>query len=164
MFFKVRKVSLNLLVIYTNKKEKFESSEVRMKKEINVVGAIIIRNGKVLCAQRGKSKTLAYLWEFPGGKIEEGETPRQALKRELVEELNIEVSVEESQFEQTAYEYDFGIVNLTTFVCQLKTGEPKLTEHIAIKWLDPSALSSLEWAPADIPAVEKLNEVKFNLV
>ena len=145
-----------------------------MKKEINVVGAIIIRNGKVLCAQRGKSKTLAYLWEFPGGKIEEGETPRQALKRELVEELNIEVSVEESQFEQTAYEYDFakwrdygnsfGIVNLTTFVCQLKTGEPKLTEHIAIKWLDPSALSSLEWAPADIPAVEKLNEVKFNLV
>lgn len=148
---------------YTNKKEKFESSEARMKKEINVVGAIIIKDGKILCAQRGNSKALAYLWEFPGGKIEKGETPREALKRELVEELNIEVFVEQNQFEQTTYEYYFGIVQLTTFICQLKMGEPKLTEHIAIKWLEPSKLSSLEWAPADIPAVEKLNEIASSL-
>lgn len=110
-----REVSLSIWVYYTNKKENFESLEVRMKKEINVVGAIIIKNGKILCAQRGESKALAYLWEFPGGKIEKGETPRQALKRELVEELNIEVSVEQNQFEQTTYEYDFGIVH-----CKMK--------------------------------------------
>lgn len=127
-----------------------------MKKAINVVGAIIIKDGKILCVQRGESKALAYLWEFPGGKIEPGETPREALKRELVEELFIEVSVENQMFEQTTYEYDFGVVHLTTFICSLVEGTPKLTEHVAIRWLTPSELSELEWAPADIPAVEKL--------
>lgn len=129
-----------------------------MKKEINVVGAIIIKEDKILCAQRGESKALARLWEFPGGKVEPGETPREALKRELAEELLVEVSVEGSLFEQTSYEYDFGVVHLTTFICTLVAGMPKLTEHIAIKWLDPSELSSLAWAPADIPAVEKLSK------
>ena len=127
-----------------------------MKKEINVVGAIIIKDGKILCAQRGNTKALASLWEFPGGKIEEGETPREALERELVEELRIEVAVAKTDFEQTSYEYDFGQVNLTTFLCTLTKGTPQLTEHTAIQWLKPSELASLEWAPADIPAVEKL--------
>ena len=127
-----------------------------MKKEINVVGAIIIKDEKILCAQRGNTKVLASLWEFPGGKIEEGETPREALERELVEELRIEVAVAKTDFEQTSYEYDFGQVNLTTFLCTLTKGTPQLTEHTAIQWLKPSELASLEWAPADIPAVEKL--------
>ena len=127
-----------------------------MKKEINVVGAIIIKDGKILCAQRGETKSLAFLWEFPGGKIEEDETPREALERELVEELRIEVTVAKTDFEQTSYEYDFGQVNLTTFLCTLTKGTPQLTEHTAIQWLKPSELASLEWAPADIPAVKKL--------
>ena len=127
-----------------------------MKKEINVVGAIIIKDGKILCAQRGETKALAFLWEFPGGKIEEDETPREALERELVEELRIEVAVAKTDFEQTSYEYDFGQVNLTTFLCTLTKGTPQLTEHTAIQWLKPSELASLDWAPADIPAVEKL--------
>lgn len=127
-----------------------------MKKEINVVGAIIIKDEKILCAQRGNTKALASLWEFPGGKIEEGETPREAVERELVEELRIEVAVAKTYFEQTSYEYNFGQVNLTTFLCTLTNGTPQLTEHTAIQWLKPSELTLLEWAPADIPAVEKL--------
>lgn len=132
-----------------------------MKKQIDVVGAIIIENGKILCAQRGETKSLAYMWEFPGGKIEVGETPQQALKREIDEELKINVNVSDDVFEQTTYEYDFGIVTLTTFVCHLVTGQPQLTEHISVKWLFPTELNSLEWAPADIPAVTKLSEMKI---
>ncbi|SJN39640.1 Mutator mutT protein (7,8-dihydro-8-oxoguanine-triphosphatase) [Marinilactibacillus psychrotolerans 42ea] len=125
-------------------------------KQINVVGAILIEDGTILCAQRGAEKSLPNLWEFPGGKIEQGETPQEALVRELEEELLIEVDVKPDQFEHTSYEYDFGIVHLTTFICILKNGTPKLTEHIEVRWLKPEELNSVEWAPADIPAVEKL--------
>lgn len=127
-----------------------------MKKEIHVVGAIIIKNGKVLCCQRGPERSLANLWEFPGGKIEKNETKVQALRRELIEELRIQVSIQEEAFEFCRYEYDFGFVNLTTFICRLDEGEPQLTEHIQVKWLLPSELETVEWAPADIPTVEKL--------
>lgn len=129
-------------------------------KKINVVGAILVENGKILCAQRGEGKSLAYLWEFPGGKIETGETPQEALIRELQEELLIEVEVQSEKFEETSYQYDFGLVNLTTFICFLKKGTPQLTEHIAVEWLALKELNTLEWAPADIPAVEKLMEME----
>lgn len=124
--------------------------------EIRVVGAILIKNGKVLCAQRGESRTLPYLWEFPGGKIEANETPQEALMREIKEELLIEVEVKTEPFEQTTYAYDFGTVQLTTFVCHLKEGVPQLTEHISVKWFDTKNLDQLQWAPADVPTVEKL--------
>jgi len=127
-----------------------------MKKNIHVVGAVIMENGKILCAQRGSTKTLAYKWEFPGGKIDEGESPQEALKREITEEMHCKVEVGE-QVEHTVYEYDFGIVHLTTFYCKIIEGEPVLTEHISIKWLLPNELSTLDWAPADIPAIEKLS-------
>lgn len=133
---------------------------MNLLKKINVVGAILIENGKILCAQRGEGKSLAYLWEFPGGKIETGETPQEALIRELQEELMIEVEVQSEKFEETSYQYDFGLVTLTTFICFLKKGTPQLTEHIAIEWLAPKELTTLEWAPADIPAVEKLMEME----
>lgn len=130
-----------------------------MKKEINVVGAILVSDHKILCAQRGPGRSLANLWEFPGGKIEVGETAIEALKRELTEELLITVEVEKEIFESTKYEYDFGTVHLTTFICHLKAGELKLTEHIAIKWLPVNELDTLEWAPADIPTVKKLKKI-----
>lgn len=124
-----------------------------MKKNIYVVGAVIVQNNKILCAQRGNSKALAHKWEFPGGKINEGETPEQALAREIQEEL--ECSIEIGSFiTKTSYEYDFGIVHLSTFYCKLLEGVPHLTEHQAIKWLLPSQLDCLDWAPADIPAVQ----------
>ena len=131
---------------------------IRMK-DIYVVGAILIKDQRILCAQRGGAKSLAYLWEFPGGKIEAGETAQGALKRELEEELNIQVQVSPEIFDTSAYEYDFGRVHLTTIICQLEQGEPFLTEHKAIKWLKPSELKSLDWAPADLPAVNKLSQM-----
>ena len=132
-----------------------------MKKTIEVVGAIIVDNGKILCAQRGPEKSLANFWEFPGGKVEANETPIEALKRELTEELLITVTVEDEMFESTKHEYDFGIVHLTTFICHLEEGQPQLTEHVAIKWLPVEELDALEWAPADVPAVEKLKTNKL---
>lgn len=126
-----------------------------MKKEIHVVGAVIKSNNKILCAQRGPGKSLPYLWEFPGGKIEPGETDKEALEREIREELLCKIVVKK-KVTTTLHEYDFGIVNLTTFECDLLEGEPSLTEHVAVKWLAVEELATLEWAPADIPAIEIL--------
>lgn len=133
-----------------------------MTKMIDVVGAVIIKNGKILCAQRGEDKSLSYFWEFPGGKIEKGETPQIALKRELYEELRIDVEVSKDIFVEYSYEYDFGIVNLTTIICYLNGDTPKLTEHADIKWLPPTELEQLNWAPADLPTVNKLKYLVFD--
>lgn len=133
-----------------------------MKKIIKVVGAILIKEGRILCAQRGGEKSLPYLWEFPGGKIEQGESPHQALIRELSEELLIEVELEATIFDAVSYEYDFGVVNLTTIIGKLKSGEPVLTEHQEIRWLSPKELFEVEWAPADIPIVKQLSKMHFN--
>jgi len=126
-----------------------------MKKEIHVVGAVITESGKILCAQRGATKTLAYKWEFPGGKIEKDETPEAALIRELQEEMECEISVGK-KIDYTVYEYDFGIVHLTTYYCEVTSGQLKNTEHEAIKWMSPEELDTLDWAPADIPAISKI--------
>lgn len=127
------------------------------KKQINVVGAVILRDGLILCAQRGTGGSLADLWEFPGGKIEPGETPREALAREIREELLCAITVG-VEVTTTTYEYPFGWVTLTTFYGELTAGEPVLTEHQNVKWLPPEALNDLEWAPADIPAVHLIQE------
>jgi 8-oxo-dGTP diphosphatase len=124
-----------------------------VKKQINVVGAVIRRDDTILCAQRGQDASLPGLWEFPGGKIELGETPREALQREIIEELDCRVEVG-AEVTTTTHEYSFGTVTLTTFHCKLVEGTPVLSEHAAVIWLHPSALHTLEWAPADIPAVE----------
>lgn len=123
-------------------------------KVINVVGAAIVRDGKVLCARRGPGKSLAGYWEFPGGKIEPHETARQALHREIEEELLCEVDVA-GEVCTSEYAYDFGTVRLTTFVCHLLDGSevPHLTEHTEIRWLEPTAMPELDWAPVDREAV-----------
>lgn len=126
-----------------------------MKRNIAVVGAVIVRDGEVLCAQRGPDGTLPGLWEFPGGKIESNETPREALVREINEELLCEVVVGD-EVATTTYEYEFAIITLTTFYCDLIAGDPQLTEHAEVRWLRPTDLHALPWAPADVPAVEAI--------
>lgn len=124
-----------------------------VKKRIEVTAAVLVRDGKVLGARRGEQMSLAGFWEFPGGKIEPGETPEQALHRELKEELLIDAQVGD-HLVTTEHEYDFGIVVLASFLCRLHEGEPKLTEHAEIRWFAPEDLLSVEWAPADVEAVE----------
>lgn len=134
-----------------------------MKKSIEVVGAVIESNGSILCAQRGTTGQLAGLWEFPGGKVEPGETPRQALEREIGEELDCEIAVG-NQITTTRYEYDFAVVTLTTFWCALAAGTPTLMEHATMTWSRPDELPSLAWAPADIPAVDLVHHQRVNSV
>ena len=122
------------------------------RRVIDVVGAAIVRDGRVLCAQRGPGKSLAGLWEFPGGKIEAHETPREALHREIEEELRCEVEVADEVC-TSAYAYDFGTVRLTTFICHLTDGTPRLTEHADVRWELPQDMPRLDWAPADREAV-----------
>lgn len=119
------------------------------------MGAVIVRDGTILCTQRGSASQLAGAWEFPGGKVEAGETPRAALQREIAEELGCEVMVG-SEVTTSRHEYDFGAVTLTTFYCELVKGTPALTEHQALRWLDPDDLQTLTWAPADAPAVARI--------
>ena len=124
-----------------------------MKKQIEVVGAIIFNDDKVLCAQRNENMSLPLMWEFPGGKIEKGESEIEALKREISEEMLCDLEVGD-KVTSTSYEYDFGIVNLHTYKCKLKEKMPTLTEHKSIQWLDVKDLETLEWGGADIPAVK----------
>lgn len=125
------------------------------RKRINVVGAILERDGLILAAQRSSTMSLPGKWEFPGGKIEAGETAEQALRRELSEELRCLAKVG-AHVETTEHEYDFGTVILSTYYCTLVEGEPELTEHSAIAWISPVELMNYDWAPADIPAVQKI--------
>ncbi|TQF65792.1 (deoxy)nucleoside triphosphate pyrophosphohydrolase [Rhodococcus spelaei] len=125
------------------------------KRRIHVVGAVLVRDGMILAARRSDGMSLPGMWEFPGGKIEAGESPQEALRRELEEELLCRAEIGE-RVETTEHEYDFGVVILTTYFCTLIDGEPQLTEHAEITWLPAADLGVLEWAPADIPAVERL--------
>lgn len=127
-----------------------------MKKTVHVVGAII-ENEKyeIFCALRGPEMSLANYWEFPGGKIEEGETPEQALKREIHEEFSCLIQVG-SKVEDTVYEYENVIVRLETYKAELTKGKPVALEHAATKWVTRKEITNLNFAPADIPAVKKI--------
>ncbi|MEK4138107.1 MULTISPECIES: (deoxy)nucleoside triphosphate pyrophosphohydrolase [Kurthia] len=129
-----------------------------MKKHVHVVGAVMVNDEeKIFCAQRSKKMSLPGLWEFPGGKIEDGETKQQALIREIQEELACSIEVYE-QIEDTTYEYETFVVRLETFKAKILKGEPVLQEHQASKWIAVEELDQLNWAAADVPAVKKIQK------
>ncbi len=105
-----------------------------------------------MCAQRGPDGNLPGLWEFPGGKIEPGESNHDALMREITEEFGCSIEVG-NEVTTATHAYDFGEVTLTTYYCSVVTGTPTLSEHVSIKWLRPEELDTIAWAPADISAV-----------
>ena len=115
---------------------------------VEVVAAVIWKDGKFLICQRPENKARGLLWEFVGGKVEAGESKEQALKRECEEELNIEIYVGE-QFAEVTHEYSDITVHLTVFGATICRGEPQLIEHNAIRWISPDEIPEYEFCPAD---------------
>ncbi len=122
-------------------------------KHLQVACGVIEDRGRVLATQRSKSMSLPLKWEFPGGKIRDGEHPDECLRRELLEELGIEVAVERP-LPPTTHHYSTFIVTLHPFVCTIVSGEITLYEHAASCWLRSDELPALDWADADWPLVE----------
>jgi 8-oxo-dGTP diphosphatase len=129
---------------------------------IVVTAAIITDGKKVLIAQRKSTGRLPNKWEFPGGKVEAGETPESCLKREIMEEFGIEVSIGQFLGEST-YKYDFGLIRLLAFRTFWIEGELNPKAHEAIEWVTPDKISNYDFAPADIPFVEKIRRNEFGL-
>ena len=126
-------------------------------KKVEVVAAIIKFDNKILCVQRAKNK-LPYIsekFEFPGGKVETGETNEDALRRELSEELNIVADIQ-SLFLTVVHNYPDFELTMHSFICEVDMKEITLNEHIDSKWLTVDQLQSLDWAAADIPIVNKI--------
>jgi 8-oxo-dGTP diphosphatase len=120
---------------------------------IHVTCAIIERDGLVLAAQRSAAMATPLKWEFPGGKIDGGESSEECLRRELSEELGINVRVGKN-LPPATHDYPAFIVTLYPFICTIDSGEIVLHEHAAISWLPPEQLHTLDWAEADLPVIE----------
>ncbi|WP_412972121.1 (deoxy)nucleoside triphosphate pyrophosphohydrolase [Glaciecola sp. MF2-115] len=126
---------------------------------IEVVAAVIEKNGLILCFKKGKTKFdyLSYKYEFPGGKVETNEDHRQALKREIKEELHTDIVVGDHLI-SAEYEYPDFSIRLHFYACTSATPIQKLTEHLEVVSLSVLSLKELEWLPADLPAVDYLVE------
>ena len=128
-------------------------------KTIKVVAAVIKAvNEKgesiIFATQRGYGKFKGG-WEFPGGKIEKGETPQEALKREIMEELDTEITVG-NLIDTIEYDYPTFHLSMDCFWCEIVKGDLVLKEHEAARWLEKEALNSVEWLPADITLIENI--------
>lgn len=126
-------------------------------KIIKVVAAIIRDGEKILATQRGYGEYKGG-WEFPGGKVEEGETPEAALIREIKEELDTEIEVGE-YLDTIEYDYPTFHLSMYCFWCIKKSGDLVLKEHEAAKWLTKETIDSVEWLPADIMLIDKLKQM-----
>lgn len=125
-------------------------------KTIHVVAAIIVSQGKIFATQRGYGE-FKDGWEFPGGKVERGETPQEALAREIQEELNVEIEVGE-RLDTIEYDYPKFHLSMDCFVCRIISGELTLKEHEAARWLTKEQVDSVEWLPADQGLMETVKE------
>ena len=122
---------------------------------IEVTCAIIEHNNKVLVTQRSEKMALPLKWEFPGGKIEKGETAEDCLIREILEELHINIKITKQLNSNTHQYSETKTIKLIPFICELKRGEIKLTEHANYLWLIKSELGNLDWAEADVPILNE---------
>ena len=125
-------------------------------KTVRVVAAVIRKDDKIFATQRGYGE-FKDGWEFPGGKIEEGETPEQALAREIKEELNTEIQVGEL-IGTIEYDYPKFHLSMDCFWCEIMQGGLELKEHEAARWLSKEELYSVDWLPADVGVVERIEE------
>ena len=121
---------------------------------IEVVAAIIRKENKIFATQRGYGEWKDW-WEFPGGKIEQGETPEEALKREISEELSAEINVDEL-FSTVDYDYPKFHLTMHCYLCTLQTNAMHLNEHESALWLAKDELDSVKWLPADKSIIDKL--------
>jgi 8-oxo-dGTP diphosphatase len=123
-----------------------------VKPHLHVACAIIEHDGRVLAAQRGEGMNLPLKWEFPGGKLESGETPGECVVRELREELAVQIGIGPA-LPLATHSYETFTVTLYPFVCFLDSGDITLHEHRAIAWLEPELMLELDWAEADLPVI-----------
>lgn len=125
-------------------------------KTIRVVAAVIRKDDRIFATQRGYGE-FKDGWEFPGGKIEPGETPQQALVREIREELETEIRVGDL-IDTIEYDYPTFHLSMDCFWCEIVEGSLELKEHEAAKWLDRESLYTVDWLPADVGLVEKIRK------
>ena len=128
-----------------------------MKQVKTIAGVILNSKGEVLCTLRdqGKFDYISFKWEFPGGKVEEGESPKQTLARELREELDIEVEIGDF-FYQVEHDYPDFHLSMTLFMCQYNGEKLSLNVHKDTKWLNPKDIMTLDWAGADLPVAKEI--------
>ncbi|MFC7339108.1 (deoxy)nucleoside triphosphate pyrophosphohydrolase [Haloferula chungangensis] len=119
-----------------------------------VAGLILGPHGKLLACRRPEGKHLGGKWEFPGGKVEAGESAEAALIRELQEELEITVAIDKA-LGRVVHDYGRGPIQLIPFTCTIEKGEPQAHEHSELRWCLPSQLSALDWAAADLPILRE---------
>jgi 8-oxo-dGTP diphosphatase len=131
-----------------------------MSNIINVTCAIIVIENKILVTQRSEKMKLPLKWEFPGGKLEENESEIECIKREIKEEINIEIEVLR-KLSNSIYDYGNFKINLIPFIAQHILGEIKLIEHKDYKLLHKTELLSLDWAEADLPIVEEFLKLEI---
>lgn len=131
-------------------------------KIIPVTAAVLVRDGRVLIARRRAGARHPNRWEFPGGKIEPGESPAECLRRELKEEFDIDAAVGEP-LGTHRHRYDFGVVELTAFRVRWTAGAMVLRDHGAVRWAAPEELSAYDFTPADVPFVEQIRSGRIPL-
>ncbi len=150
-------MNLQIRMAYNKKIETenpFLKGDAKKMKTIRVVAAVIRQNGKIFATQRGYGEWKDG-WEFPGGKIETRETPEAALKREIQEELDTEISVKEL-IDTIEYDYPKFHLSMDCFWCEIVSGKLELKEHEAARWLTKESLDSVDWLPADKALIEKI--------
>jgi 8-oxo-dGTP diphosphatase len=140
----------------------FFTNEFNTKKMIEVCCALIMSNDKILAVQRGPESNHPYLWEFPGGKIQEDESAEQCIIREIEEELSVRINV---LFQLEPIEFDYGIkqIRLFPFVCKITSGEIILNEHLAQHWFSFGEWETIDWLDADRKLVLRNQETLKSL-